>query len=246
MESRPDAHRADVLPPDVSHVFLDVGGTLLFPEPSAADIFRRALASRGHVVDRESISRFLHAPETIVSLIRPLSADRVAEYYRSVNARVIEHMGFESDDAMLDEIHREFDAPVTWKPFPRAVEVLRDLRAAGYRLGVISNATPTLAEILRRTGLAPYMDTITCSSDVGAEKPHPKIFHAAVARAEVPPEKAVHVGDSYEADYLGARRAGLHALFLCREGAPPVPCPSIRSLGELSALLKGGRSHERE
>lgn len=244
MESRPDSRRADVLPSDVSHVFLDVGGTLLFPEPSAADIFRQALATRGHSVDRDSVSRLLHTPEMIVSLIRPLTQERVAEYYRSVNARVIEHLGFESDDVMLEEIHHQFSTPVTWKPYPEAVEILKGLRAAGYRLGVISNASPTLPETLRRAGVAPYLDTVTFSSDIGAEKPHPKIFRAAVARAGIPPERALHVGDSYEADYLGARGAGLHAVLLCREGRPPGPCPSIRSLGELAALLKAGHSRK--
>lgn len=237
MASKPALPKADASLAGVDHVFFDVGGTLLFPEPSAPEIFRRALAARGHAVDRDSIARLMHAPETIVSLIRPLSADRVAEYYHSVNARVIEHLGFESDEAMLDEIHREFDAPVTWRPFPRTAEVLRDLRSAGYRLGVISNATPSLSDTLRRAGLAPYLDTVTCSSDIGAEKPHPKIFHAAVARAGVSPEKALHVGDSYEADYLGARRVGLHALLLQREGEPPEPCPSIRSIEDVLGIL---------
>lgn len=240
MASNPASPTGDASLRGVSHVFLDVGGTLLFPEPSVPEIFRRALATRGHAVDRESIARLMHAPETIVSLIRPLSADRVAEYYHSVNARVIEHLGFESDEAMLDQIHREFDAPVTWRPFPRTAEVLRDLRSAGYRLGVISNATPTLADTLRRTGLAPYLETVTCSADIGAEKPHPRIFHAAVAQAGVAPEQALHVGDSYEADYLGARRAGLHALLLQREGEPPERCPSIHSLDALPGILGRG------
>ncbi len=245
MASRPDAHLPEV-PSDLTHVFLDVGGTLLFPEPSAADIFRRALASRGHIVDREAVSRLMRTPEMVMSLVRPLTQDRVAEYYRSVNARVIEHLGFDSDDAMLDAIHREFDAPVTWKPFPEAVESLRTLQRGGYRIGVISNASPSLEETLHRTGLAPFLDSVTSSSHVGAEKPHPKIFHAAVARAGVLPEHALHVGDSYEADYLGARQAGLHAVFLCRHGEPPGPCPSIRSLGGLMALLRPGRSQTPE
>ncbi len=245
MESRPDAHRLNV-PRDVTHIFLDVGGTLMFPEPSEADIFRRALASRGHAVDTNALSRLLRTPETIVSLIRPLTESRVAEYYRSVNARVIEHLGFESDEGMLDEIRQEFDAGVAWRPFPEAVEILRELRRAGYRLGVISNAPTTMEELLRRRGLAPYLDTITCSSEIGAEKPHPRIFHAALARAGIPPERALHVGDSFEDDYLGARRAGLHAVFLCRHGDPPGPCPSIRSLDGLPDLLSKGRSQMQE
>lgn len=226
----------------VTHIFLDVGGTLLYPDPAAADIFRRALAGRGIRVNRESLVRFLRTPETIVSLIRPLNQERVADFYRAVNARVIEHLGFGSDDAMLDEIHAQFNTPVTWKPYPDVLDSLKELREADYRLGVISNASHTLPETLRRTGLSTQLDTITYSFEIGAEKPHPKIFRAAIARAGTTPERAVHVGDSYDADYLGARRVGLHALLLCREGIPPGTCPSIRSLKELAETFGCTRS----
>lgn len=243
MESKPGSGRPDEALRDVSHVFLDVGGTLLRPEPSPADIFHRALSARGYVLDRERIRRFLRVPETIVSLIRPMGTERTAEFYRSVNARIVEHLGFESDDTMLDEIHTQFNEPVTWRPYPEAIGILKDLRDAGYRLGVISNASHDLPVILRRTGIAAFLDTVTYSFDVGAEKPHPKIFRAAVARAGTTPERAVHVGDSYEADYLGARRAGMHAVLLRREGDPPEPCPCIRSLDALMDLLR--KSHSR-
>ena len=228
---------------EVSHVFLDVGGTLLRAEPGAEDIFHRVLASRGHRVDRSAVVRLLRAPEMVVSLIRPLGEDRAAEFYRSVNARVLEHLGFESDDAMLDDIHAQFSRPLAWHPYPDAIETLRTLRAKGYRIGVISNASHELPETLRRTGLAPFLDTITYSFEVGAEKPHPKIFLAAVARAGTTPERAVHVGDSFETDYLGARQAGLHAIVVCRGEDPPIPCPHIRSLDGLPALLERSRSH---
>jgi putative hydrolase of the HAD superfamily len=244
MESKPGLRGAERPLGGVTHVFLDAGGTLLFPEPSAADIFRRALSTRGHHVDRETVSRILRTPEMIVSLIRPLDPERAAEYYREVNARVIEHLGFELDDAVLDGIHNQFNAPVTWKTYPEALGILRDLRKVGFRLGIISNASPALPETLRKTGIAEYLDTIVCSADVGAEKPHPKIFRVAMARSGITPERALHVGDSYEEDYLGARNAGLHALLLAREGPPPSPCPSIRSLTELSALLGAARSRK--
>lgn len=227
---------------DVTHVFLDVGGTLLYSEPSASDIFHRVLAARGHRIDRESVVRLLRTPESIVTLIRPFPEDREKDFFRAVNARVIEHLGIESDDAVLDEIRSQFDKGVAWKPFPDAIGLLKDLKRAGYRLGIISNASHSLPETLQKVGLTPFFETVTYSFEVGAEKPDVRIFRRAVAQANATEEHSLHVGDSFEADYLGAKRAGLHALLLRREGDPPTPCPLIRSLAALPDVLAAGDS----
>lgn len=222
---------------DVTHVFLDVGGTLLHSEPAAADIFHRVLAARGRIMDREVIARLLRTPETIVTLIRPFPLGKEGDFFRSVNARIVEHLGLDSDDATLDEIHAEFERGVEWKPYEEVFEILGALKEAGFRLGVISNASHSLPETLRKTGLAAYFDTITYSFDVGAEKPDVRIFRRAVAQSNASEERSIHVGDSFEADYLGARRAGLHAMLVCRDGEPPALCPYIRTLEGLAPLL---------
>ncbi len=227
---------------DVTHVFLDVGGTLAYSEPAAADIFHRALAARGHLMDRMAIARVLRTPETIVTLIRPFPAGREKEFFREMNARIVEHLGLESDDAMLDEIHAEFDRGVAWRLYPESIDTLKALRGAGFRLGIISNASHTLPTTLRKIGLSEYFDTITYSFDVGAEKPDVRIFRRAVTQASAPEERCLHAGDSFQADYLGARRAGLHAVLVCREGEPPAPCPQVRSLEGLAGLLGVRRS----
>ena len=242
MESRPGSRGRDDALRDVTHVFLDVGGTLVYSDPSATDIFHRVLAARGHRMDRERIARLLRTPETIVTLIRPFPSGKEGTFFREVNARVIEHLGLDSDNAMLDDIHSEYEKGVAWKAYPESLTILRTLRDAGYRLGVISNASHSLPGILEKLGLAKYFDTITYSFDVGAEKPDVRIFRRAVAQANATEERCVHVGDSFEADYLGARRAGLHAVLVCREGEPPAPCPQVRSLDELTNLLATSRS----
>jgi len=242
MEPRPGAGGRDGALRDVTHVFLDVGGTLVTSDPSATDIFHRVLAARGHLMDRERIARLLRTPETIVTLIRPFPSGKEGTFFREVNARVVEHLGLDSDDTMLDDIRAEYDKGVAWRPYPEAPAILRTLRDAGYRLGVISNASHSLPAILQKLGLAEYFDTITYSFDVGAEKPDVRIFRRAVAQANASEERCVHVGDSFEADYLGARRAGLHAVLVCREGEPPAPCPSVRSLDGLADLLTTSRS----
>ena len=227
---------------EVTHVFLDVGGTLLYSDPTAPDLFHRILTARGLRIDREALVRLLRTPESIVTLIRPFQAGRETEFFRAINARVIEHLGFDSDEPLLDEIESQFGSGVTWKPFPEVEATLDALRDSGFRLGIISNASHSLTETLRKLGLARHFDTVTYSFGVGFEKPDVRIFRRAVASANASEERSVHVGDSFEADYLGARRAGLHAILLQREGEPPTPCPTIRSLDALPNLLKAADS----
>src|SRR5436309_8091802 len=140
MGSKSGSGRRDETLEDVSHVFLDVGGTLLYSEPSASDILHRIFAARGHLMDRERIARLLRTPETIVTLIRPFPGGRENEFFRELNARIVEHLGLVPDDAMLDEINAEFDGGVAWRPYPEAIDTLDALRVAGFRLGFTSNA----------------------------------------------------------------------------------------------------------
>ncbi len=226
---------------NVTHVFMDAGGTILHSEPSFVEIFRKVLGGRGHRINSETMIRGIRSAENVVHLIRPLARSRQAEYFRAYNARVVEHMGIPSEDTMLEEIRVSFDRAV-WRPFPETVPVLKALKAEGFRLGVISNASHRLPEIIEEAGLAVFMDTITYSFDIGADKPHPRIFRRALADAGATSARSLHVGDSFEADYVGARAAGLHAVLLQREGDPPAPCPHIRSLTELLDLVRPPRS----
>ncbi len=238
MASKPDLGSRDGSLGGVTHVFFDMDGTLVASSPTAVEIFRKALAKEGHLLDRGTIARTLRSPELIVTLIRPMVRGSENEFYRSVNARLMEHLGLAPDEAALDDIHESFEREIVYRPYPDAIRALKALRAAGYRTGVVSNFSHRLPRILDDAGLAPHLDTVTYSFEVGAEKPHPRIYHSALARAGASPERVLMVGDSYEADYLGARQAGMHAVLLCRERSAPHPCPSIRSLLEVRKLLE--------
>ncbi len=242
MVSKPESGRRDTRLGDVRHVFFDVGGTLVSASPGPVEIFRRALANRGHLLDPDAIARTLRAPDRIVTLIQPMVRGRETEFYRSVNARIVEHMGLQADDAALDDIHASFEREVVYRPYPEAARALKALRTAGYRTGVVSNFSHRLPKLLEDLGLAAYLDTVTYSFEAGAEKPHPKIFKTALARAGAAPEKALMVGDRYEADYLGARNAGMHAVLLCRDEAAEARCPQVGSLEELADRLGAARS----
>jgi HAD superfamily hydrolase (TIGR01509 family) len=118
------------------------------------------------------------------------------------------------------------------------------LRAAGLRLGVVSNADGRVEEALVAAGLRDCFEVVLDSALAGVEKPDPAIFRAALDALGVAPAEALYVGDLYEVDVVGARAAGMQAVLLVRDAAVPGPdCRRYDSLAALADdLIKGGRS----
>jgi putative hydrolase of the HAD superfamily len=126
----------------------------------------------------------------------------------------------------------------------RSREVLAWL-APRFRLGVISNFYGNVGHVLAEADIAPFLTTVADSTLVGAMKPDRRIFEHAVGELGTAPGEVLHVGDSYERDVLGARAAGLQAVWLfdpskrARRGAEPETELGVASLDEFVALLRG-------
>ena len=94
------------------------------------------------------------------------------------------------------------------------VAALGRLRGAGLRLAVVSNSDGRAEEGLEAAGLREFFELVIDSQVVGFEKPDPRIFQAALDRMELSAPEAVYVGDIYEVDVVGARRAGMDVILL--------------------------------
>ena len=131
--------------------------------------------------------------------------------------------------------------PKDFIAFEDTLPALESLKSQGYRLGVLSNLRRDMGPLCKRLGLAPYLDFCINSAEAGAEKPHAPIFLAALDRVSVAPEEAVHVGDQYHSDVVGARGVGIHAVLIDRGGwhSDVDDCPKIASLSDLGSLLEG-------
>ncbi len=145
------------------------------------------------------------------------------------------------DEVAAREQRRMAAMQRSWSLFADAEPCLRWLRASGLRLAVISN-TPGgyQRKKIASVGLADAFDELIISEEVGSAKPDPAIFHTACAALGLRPSEVVHVGDRLDLDAEGAIRAGLHGVWLNRNGADlPVPpgVSMITSLDELAALL---------
>jgi putative hydrolase of the HAD superfamily len=138
-------------------------------------------------------------------------------------------------------------AAIRFQPFPDAAPALAALRRRGLRLVVVSNWDCSLPGVLEDAGLAGLVDAVVASAVVGADKPAPAVFEAALAAAGSAAREALFVGDSVERDLEGARAAGITAVLIRRESpgetggrdepAPPPGATVVRELGELAALF---------
>lgn len=149
--------------------------------------------------------------------LREAAAKRAALDHATVRAAMLEALAF--------------------RTFPDVLPALRELRESGLRLVVVSNWDCSLPEWLDRAGVGPLVDGAVSSAVVGEAKPAPAVFEAGLRLAGCDAGEALFVGDSVENDVLGARAAGLRAVLVQRAGDPPPGIATVRSLGELSAIV---------
>ena len=121
-------------------------------------------------------------------------------------------------DRCFSELVAHFVLPGSWSVYPDVAPALSSLRERGFRMAIVSNWDSTLAGLLEAHGLEESFSAILISAVEKTAKPHAEIFHRACARLGLRADEALHVGDSLEEDYHGARAAGLSALLLDRDG----------------------------
>jgi putative hydrolase of the HAD superfamily len=135
----------------------------------------------------------------------------------------------------LADVEQTLLGAVRFRPYPEVPGVLARLRARGARLAVVSNWDVSLHDVLERTRLRPLVDAVVISAELGAAKPDPAIFLAALERLDAVAGDALHVGDSLDADVEGARAAGIDAVLVARDGAD-APA-GVRAVASLDGLL---------
>ncbi len=106
---------------------------------------------------------------------------------------------------------------------PGAKESLRAVESKGYKLGLISNTgrTPgsTLRILMAQMGILEFFDTTTFSNEIMVRKPAETAFRVTLDKLRVQPKAAVHIGDDAEKDVEGAKKVGMRAIQVVRDGA---------------------------
>jgi putative hydrolase of the HAD superfamily len=121
---------------------------------------------------------------------------------------------------------------------PHAMDILEYLRPK-YSLHIITNGFQEIQDKkLRNAGIRHYFDHVVDSEMAGVKKPDPKIYQLALKMAGVSPQNAIMIGDSLEADVIGARAQGIYALHFNVHGDPAHQyCDMIYGLHEIKSYL---------
>jgi HAD superfamily hydrolase (TIGR01509 family) len=149
--------------------------------------------------------------------------------------------------AFLEYAWRSHEAKNLWSCVPPGLgEALDPMRAGGVAVAIVSNSEGMLEELFTALDVLRHFDAVVDSAKVGFEKPDRRIFEVALARFGVPPNRALHLGDFFATDVVGARAAGLrHALvdpYGHYEGRHP-EVPRVPDVASVARAIIASRAH---
>ena len=230
-------------------VFLDVGDTIMRPNPSWEHVYAMAFDEFGVTVEIEDLHRALreayrHGGWGMEEGFEP-SEETSFQRTVEIDAAAIAVLGLEPmPDAFYRRLAEMFLVTSHWHVFPDAYPALAALRERGLTIGAVSNWIWNLPELLHALDLVGGFDFIAASARIGYEKPHRRIFEWALEKAGADPDAVIHVGDHVGADVEGARAVGISAVLIDRFGrhAPagvPEGVPVITTLDELIPIVDG-------
>ncbi len=164
----------------------------------------------------------------------------IRETWRNYNRMMLGELGIDDlDHRLADAMIASHFSWQNWQLYPDVLPVLGALHAAEVQLGVISDWGSNLTDILSGLGIDQYFDFILASAAAGACKPNVAFYRMALSRADVAAQHALMIGDSYHADVLGGRDAGMDTLLLDRNGtATATDVQVVRSLEEALAIVR--------
>ena len=229
-------------------VLLDAAGTLIDVVEPLGETYARLARDFGGDLDPDTLTAGFRAvfhdmPPMAFPGLRGADLDRAERgWWRTVVGRVFGAAGGVPEfDACFDHLYAHYASARAWRAFPEAPAVLAALRGHGVALAVVSNFDSRLPPLLEAMGLAAFFDAVVCSGEAGVAKPDPAVFAHALAALGVEASEALHVGDNREADYDGARGAGVEALLVDRR-ATANRAGVITDLGGVLERFRASRS----
>jgi len=240
----------------IKAVLFDFWNTLIFHEAREGrrleniriDSLTQALSDAGFSVSRMGVESAVEAMNAECDRVREKTGQEFDS--RSQVRMILEKRIPEPNEVLLENL---------WKVFTRAIFSIdlkaRDgaeiallfLKENGYKIGLICNIYNTpgvvIREILRKSGLLRYFDVLMFSDEYGLRKPRSEIFLEALSRMDVKSSEAVHIGDAPNMDILGAKKAGLKAIYLQLTHQPypsniPKPDLTIGTLHQIPEAIK--------
>ena len=238
-------------------VLFDLGNTLLHFDGAWPEVFARS--------DEALMNQLLASGLDLdVDAFTKLFRERLNEYYEQRESEFIEHttayvlqtllaeLGYPDvpDEVIRPALEQMYRVSQNfWIAEDDAVSTLQALQSAGYKLGVVSNASDDadVQTLVDKAGIRYYLDFALSSAACGIRKPNPRIFDIALENWGFGKDEVVMVGDTLGADILGAKNAGIFSVWITRRADAPgnrdhaetiFPDAQIETLAELPGLLE--------
>lgn len=214
----------------IKAIFFDGAGTLIHLPRSVGYHYalvgkRVGLALDAAALDRAFAACWTRAP-TRPAIEGPREDDDKG-WWRELVDQVIDQVaprtGELGRNAFFEAAYSHFAEAEVWKLYPDVIEVLETLRPR-FDLAVVSNFDGRLRVILEQLGVSQFFSHVFLSSELGADKPDPLIYHRALKLSGLAPNETLHAGDDPVRDWRGAEAAGLSIFRLDR------PQNSLRDL----------------
>ncbi|MEG3899129.1 MULTISPECIES: HAD-IA family hydrolase [unclassified Microcoleus] len=208
-------------------IFLDAAGTLFDVRGSVGEVYRQLANSFGVTVNSQELNAAFFqsfasaSPMAFPGIELAKIPQLELEWWQTVSAKAFQIAGvyhqFSDFPNFFAELYAHFATAEPWFVYPDVFPALNKWQQQGIELAVVSNFDSRLYPVLKALNLAEYFTSVTISTEVGAAKPQSQIFTAALQKHNCIAENVLHIGDSFKADYCGAKTAGLKAIWLNRE-----------------------------
>ncbi len=231
-------------------IFFDWFNTLAHYNPPREELQSQALREFDINVSPQKIIPGLliadrdYLEENATFPIRQRSPEEQAKIYARYQQTILTEAGVDVSNgsdifAKIMKRVRELSAGMSFALFDDVLPTLKKLNEQKLILGLLTNLDRDMNPICRQLGLEPFVTFVVTSGEVGVDKPKPPIFLAALQQAGVKASEAVHVGDQYKLDVIGARGVGITPILIDRYNLYPevTDCPRIHSLTELADYL---------
>ena len=219
----------------VKAVLFDLGGTLV-KTAEIPPVMKRILRDCGIDRSLEEISQAWRKVDEKLNF-RDLP-ELLDEFWVQWNVRILRTLQVNSDTRRL----AEFIATHWWDYsdvtlYPDAERMLLLLKEKGLKIGIVTNGLQSdVDEILPKVGLQDFFDIVVVIDTLRKMKPHVEVFRYALQKLEAVPSEAIFVGDEIEADYKGAKGAGLTVYLVDRDRR--VQDESVHKISSLEDLFE--------
>jgi putative hydrolase of the HAD superfamily len=228
--------------PFLSAVVFDLDGTLHDHHTSVVNALHKWVPTFGSPCSDDLIRAWFTAEDTYF----PMWRDGLISYQEKRRHQLRDFLPeinvlVDTDDE-LDPLYPEYLAhyEASWSMFPDVESALQLVRDFGLPAAVLTNGRAEQQNAkVRALGLTDYFQCVIASEKLGVSKPNPAAFHAVCEALDVVPAETLYVGDDYILDVIGARNAGLRAVYLDRlDAGPRDETARIKSLDDLGAYLR--------